>query len=1078
MVEQKQAGKAKQESTYHVLDFYMIRSSLMPLETYTKLIGHGTEEQTKDSLVQLSKDPVIREAIAIGSLSLLSELEHLENEDIKVKKREQILSSLFRYLIRMSTRPTPYGLFSGVACGEWDKQTEMILCSPEEHRAWARPDMEWISKLIQGIEQDTHLVFQLKVKTNPIAYESGSRVKLPFITMDVQDDKVVDQKQGFSIKGSSFLQEIFQLAVEPIPFEALVQKIIERNPHYPEDHVRGFLFQLLKREFLLSELRPPLVDHSPFQHVLDKLSQLQGAESLHQHLSEVKTGVAAYNSEQIGVGESRYVSLVEQMKNIEATKHPLQVDLKLETQCAVLNYAVKHEVEQVADFIGKLSASKSTFPHLKAYRSEFIEKYGMNREVSLLKLLDEDLGLGAPASYQWPKSSKREYTDQAKQNPNDKLLAEWAIQAIANQSYEVHLDEHKLSQLIWEEEKLEKQPPSFDLLFSIHAPSAAAIDQGDFRLVVGATPGSGRAGQVFGRFLHLFEQRVTEKFTEIHEYEKELNPDLLFAEVVYLPFANRNANVVLTKKIRPYEITMGTNYSDSADSHISLQDLVIGCTNDYFYIKSKSLNKEIIPTFSHMLNYMNTPNLYRFLYEISLERDKTMVPFHWGSFEQMPIKPRLRIGKTILAPASWKLNIQTLAAETKESWKKEFACWSKTYKVPQYVYLTQGDNRLLLDLEEPYHLQELYRTLSVSKEVVLTEVGAELTNAWISNSLGQHFHAEFAFPVVQRQVKVISDDEIQVQREQREKEEVTIPVQGKFYDLADTERIYFPGSEWLYVKLYVPYHRENELLESLGCFCQDVEHQRMIRQSFFIRYKDTEHHIRLRFKGEPAVLMSQLLPQLHLWLQQRQEEGLVHKVTIDSYDPEIERYGGLEVMELAEQVFATDSKCVYEWLQLLRSRELDLSPTMLGVINVLHILEAFQLSFELQLKYLNSITVYNKHTEEFRQSRKTYLQLGNSMNNWASLRETESGSILLPLLEERGAAIQAYRKGLIEAQQRSTLVTPIEQIIQSIIHMHMNRLIGIKREEEIKILTLARHTLHHLTYWRKQEQNMVSSTST
>ncbi len=65
-----------------------------------------------------------RLAIAVGSLSLLDELDRPVSSQRDALKREK---KVLRYLIRMSTRPTPYGLFAGVALGRWGNRTDLSI---------------------------------------------------------------------------------------------------------------------------------------------------------------------------------------------------------------------------------------------------------------------------------------------------------------------------------------------------------------------------------------------------------------------------------------------------------------------------------------------------------------------------------------------------------------------------------------------------------------------------------------------------------------------------------------------------------------------------------------------------------------------------------------------------------------------------------------------------------------------------------------------------------------------------------------------------------------------------------------
>lgn len=125
----------------------------------------------------------------------------------------------------------------------------------------------------------------------------------------------------------------------------------------------------------------------------------------------------------------------------------------------------------------------------------------------------------------------------------------------------------------------------------------------------------------------------------------------------------------------------------------------------------------------------------------------------------------------------------------------------------------------------------------------------------------------------------------------------------------------FPGGDWLYLKLYGVKERETDLIGlSLGQLLYKPDFEDWSEKAYFIRYVDPEHHIRLRFQGDPDKLWTTGLAQLNQWAVQMREEGLITNMILDTYLPEIERYGGQTLMELAEQVFDIDSKWVVSYL--------------------------------------------------------------------------------------------------------------------------------------------------------------------
>src|SRR4051794_11703765 len=119
------------EPLYVPLDFVMVRAPLLPIEAYQAL---SAPQSTADSgtppaasAAPLLRDPQVRRALGVGSASLLDALGREERGQLSKRDAARLQSKLLRYLIRMSTRPTPYGLFAGVALGTWGLQTNLTL---------------------------------------------------------------------------------------------------------------------------------------------------------------------------------------------------------------------------------------------------------------------------------------------------------------------------------------------------------------------------------------------------------------------------------------------------------------------------------------------------------------------------------------------------------------------------------------------------------------------------------------------------------------------------------------------------------------------------------------------------------------------------------------------------------------------------------------------------------------------------------------------------------------------------------------------------------------------------------------
>ncbi|URZ14285.1 lantibiotic dehydratase [Clostridium felsineum] len=191
---------------YKPLDFFMIRTPLLPINSYDNIFNNDLDEESIiKELIKISKDPIIRESIAVASLDLLNSLDKLETCKNK-KEKNQIISSLLKYFIRMTTRTTPFGEFSGVTLGKFSEKTDIGLESIHNFIKRARPDMEWIYKLINVLEKDKEILNNLIICWNSIVSFVGSRIEIPYLSIYTQENSEDNEEE--------FLKSIFSWKAE------------------------------------------------------------------------------------------------------------------------------------------------------------------------------------------------------------------------------------------------------------------------------------------------------------------------------------------------------------------------------------------------------------------------------------------------------------------------------------------------------------------------------------------------------------------------------------------------------------------------------------------------------------------------------------------------------------------------------------------------------------------------------------------------------------------------------------------------------------------------------------------------
>jgi hypothetical protein len=166
----------------------------------------------------LSSRELIEQAVAIASLSLFDGLRQIRQGD-NSRKAERIYSRLLRYIVRMCTRPTPFGLFAGVALGTFADHSEVELANPVIQRMRTRPSMNWLFSIITQLEQRPEVVEQLQVTTNQLCQLRGGRVFLP--STNVYGLGNADETRALSIRATSPALHALERARQPVLYAEL-----------------------------------------------------------------------------------------------------------------------------------------------------------------------------------------------------------------------------------------------------------------------------------------------------------------------------------------------------------------------------------------------------------------------------------------------------------------------------------------------------------------------------------------------------------------------------------------------------------------------------------------------------------------------------------------------------------------------------------------------------------------------------------------------------------------------------------------------------------------------------------------
>jgi len=686
---------------------------------------------------------------------------------------------------------------------------------------------------------------------------------------------------------------------------------------------------------------------------------------------------------------------------------------------------------------------------LKSFREAFSARYEMAM-VPLMDALDEEAGIGFGSAASRADASpllrglKLRGAGEADWKSRTlgvhPALLRQVMECVRSGKTELELD---LSEL----EKNESSPPklanAFCVMGTLVADSPDALQQGDFEFYLHG--GFGPSGaRLLGRFCH--EDPQIDSAVRQHLRQEEMHePEAVFAEVVYLP-EGRIGNVLCRPVLREYEIPYLGRSGAPPDRQLPVSDLMVGIQGDSIVLYSRRLERRVIPRVTNAHGFMNPQlsSVYRFLCYLQHQNGASVPSFSWGALDAMDYLPRVRVGRLILSLARWRLSEKEVEALGKEEGSQRFAAVQKLRRrrsLPRWVVLQEGDNSLPVDLENALSVDAFVHVLKRGSQASLMEMYPPSDHVCVSGPEGR-FHHELNVPFVRKPEAKISKES---NAETEQKRVPGLEASGLGRDL----RLFPPGSEWLYIKLYGGAGALDDILTTaVHSLVQRVVGSGGIFRWFFIRYADPQDHLRIRFNGPPAHLRQEVLPLVYEAFNPLLSSGKLWKIEGDTYQREIERYGGAEGMLAAEDIFFADSEAVLDILQELAGDEgLDIR-WRIGLMGIDRLLS--DCGLDLEAKRAASARWRERFQADFKTDMDGKRQLGDRFRVERrklepllddSSKESNEWKFAKEAFERRSAGnVEAFKK-LRSLSAQGKLTVEIPELVSSYAHMHINRLI-------------------------------------
>jgi class I lanthipeptide synthase len=1062
---------------YTPAGFFLLRAPVLPARVFSELVAGGVaaagagdlagrlaeaRRRTFEVVRAYAEDPVVGQALAVASSDLAHGLRRIRQgkADGDGRRTTRAYASLFRYLVRMSTRPTPFGLFAGVGFGTLADTTTVRLEAPCLGRLRARPDIGWLVAAVRQVEQDPELVGELEVQVNHLAYDTGSQVVLPQPDIDREDDdRAVVLRAGRPVKF------VLREARTPVAYKVLHERLREAFPHGSAAQADGLLRQLLDHHVLLSNLRPPLTGPDPAGQVRRRLRRVPGAAELERRLGGVLARVGEVDRAGVGAPARLIDDLVAAQRAVVDVPHqPVQVDAALNLAQPHLKAEVGNALAEAAELLLRLTPEAEDQPHLREYKAAFEERYGHESEVPVKELLCPERGLDAPPTYRWPqRSSPLPTLAPPATTARDEILGSVLAEALRSGARQVELDEGLVARLAQDQPAAGGLPArGVDLIVQVAAASPEALDRGAWRAVVEPAPG----GRMAGRFLDLLGDGALEALRSYARRQEALFPEVVFAELSYFP-AGRRGNVAVRPLLWSHEVVVNTTPSVPPERVVDLDDLVVGVRDGRFYLRSVSRGRRVIVTQSHMLTPLLAPNVCRFLLEASADGRPQPAPFDWGMVRNAPWLPRLARGRIVLSPQRWNLHAASLgdlpAGACEERFFLALQRWRAAWQVPRHVYLAEGDALLLLDLQHPLSVAELRRKLEAAEAaspVRLQELLPGFEDLWLRDAAGQPFFSELVVPLLPVPRAAPTGP---AARQRHPLPPRRVDPGGR---VPDDVRYALPGGRWSYLKLYAPARQHEELIAGPVRELTRVLRERgLVGNWFYVRYGDPEPHLRVRLHALNDEVQGAVLVEAAEWARGLVRLGLVNRMLVDTYVREVERYGGPDAIGALEEVFGVDSELVAGILAARRSGRLTLDPTVVAGWTMDRLLARWGLDLPGRLAFLDWPAGQREPVAPLQDRRMLLSELlapPDRRRGSLTPEQAEQAERLGELWAAAEPALEALFAQVRELAEHAKLWKPEAEILGSLVHMHCNRLLGTSAEREKTAHALWRHSLESI----------------
>ncbi len=690
----------KKKIPYRSFSNYVLRSPLLTFDLYRKITSK--KEVSEEQFKRFYANKSVKEAIFLASPDLSKVTDLWINGKVDNQKDiSRLKLSLLKYISRMSSRCTPFGLFAGCSIGEFNNETNISLNDIKAHKRHTRLDMNYLVALSQDLVKKDQIKKQLRFFPNTSIYKIGDQLRY------VEYKYIKGKRHHFivSVDHTLYLDNVLKNAENGAKLDDLAKILVSDEITIEESSL--FLEQLVSDQLLVSELEPSVSGPEFLDQIFSVLEKLNGVETVIEKLEAVKFELNEIDKV-IGNDINKYEKVINLLKNFETDINPkfmFQTDMVLSKRNNTLDQKIIQDLKNGLRLLNKIAIQRQP-SSLTKFRDAFYERFEEN-EIPLSQALDIEMGVGYKQNQGHGdvnplvdnlvlETIKTKHNiREVKWSSIDVFFQKKIIEANKNGAYSISISENDFKDV---EENWNDLPDTFSCMVEL-------LEVDGKQKIKFEGFGGASATKLLGRFCH-GDLELKNLVKDITDVESSIGVNKIVAELVHLP-ESRVGNILMRPSLREFEIPYLAKSIKQKTHQLPIDDLMISVQhNTRIVLRSKKYNKEVIPRLSNAHNYVhNSLPIYHFLCDLQTQNLRDTVWFDYGPFRNnYEFLPRVEFNNLILFEATWYLKKERIKElvnheNNDETFSELIKQFRKELMLPKYVLLIEEDNQLLINLE-------------------------------------------------------------------------------------------------------------------------------------------------------------------------------------------------------------------------------------------------------------------------------------------------------------------------------------------------------------------------------------------